>query len=335
MKMTHKKRIALALLIGTFFCSLSADGQPTPYKLVNPVLIRPFGDSITYGIGFTNDLSCPVYPIGQYICMPPGEKGGGYRGWMTLLSLTGDGIIFTTEGFQSGGSYVQQWLTNTQTHDGYPGWTNEQLLPVANYPSFSNITLLHAGTNDMWQVLSIPKPSDAQIEQIASSAGASLFTLINTLLKNNQRTYLFVAQIIKVSEAQSHYKSLYHESSDFNTVNKVIQKYNNYISNNWTTQLSPENQSRATLVDMQDILQPGSDYSPDGIHPSALGYMKMACTWIRAIKNMTPDPQKPCSGIASSEAEKQLIPSKEEIKQMAPPKDILEQLLKGKAGLKR
>ncbi|WP_010412943.1 GDSL-type esterase/lipase family protein [Leptospira inadai] len=287
------KRSRVKLVLVTIFCTLSIGAQPAPYKLVNPVLIRPFGDSITYGIGFTDDWKCPVYPIGQYLCMPPGQKGGGYRGWMTLLSISGDGIVFTTEGYQSGGSYVQQWLSNTQTHDGYPGWTIEQLTPIANYSSFADITLVHAGTNDMWQILTIKNPTDAQIDQIASTAGANLFTLIDILLKKNQKTHVFAAQIIKVAPPKEGY----------DTVNKVILKYNNYISNNWYNR-PPENRARMTLMDMHHTLQPGPDYSPDGVHPSTLGYMKMACSWIRAIKNMQPNQEDPCSGITTSDVEK-------------------------------
>ncbi|TQS47213.1 hydrolase, partial [Salmonella enterica subsp. enterica serovar Typhimurium] len=131
-----------------------------------------------------------------------------------------------------------------------------QLTPIASYSSFADITLVHAGTNDMWQVLNIKNPTDAQIDQIASAAGANLFTLIDTLLKKNLKTHVFVAQIIKVSPPKEGY----------NTVNKVIFKYNNYISNNWYNQ-PPENRARMTLVDMHHTLQPGPDYSPDGIHP--------------------------------------------------------------------
>ncbi|WP_232224638.1 GDSL-type esterase/lipase family protein [Leptospira fainei] len=322
-KMKVRQSLTKAFVLISLFYSTAAAAQPAPYKLVNPVLIRPFGDSITYGIGFTNDWKCPIIEIGQFVCMPPGQRGGGYRGWLTLLSLTmGDGIVFTTEGYQSGGSYVQQWFTNTQTHDGYPGWTIEQLTGIAVRPSFSDITLVHAGTNDMWQVLKIKNVTDAQIDQIAATTGANLFNLLNTLLKSNTRTHLFVAQIIKVSAPGPGAYSF-----DYETVNKVIFKYNNYIYNNWYNQ-PPESRARMTLVDMHHTLMPGPDYSVDGIHPSALGYMKLACTWIRAIKADQPKQEDPCSGITTGKAEKQLTPSKEELRQMTPSKEKLEQLLK-------
>ncbi|WP_208859548.1 GDSL-type esterase/lipase family protein [Leptospira saintgironsiae] len=304
---------------------LELTAQPAPYKLVNPVRIRPFGDSITYGVQFAAGFPfCPVPAIGQYICSPPIAIGGGYRGWMALFSFEGDGIIFTTEGYQAGGSNTSQWISNTQTHDGYPGWTNEKLMPIAGLPSFSDITLVHSGTNDMWQILKIQNPTDAQIDQVASSAGASLFQLLNQLLANNPKAYVFVAKIIQVSAPQAPYNSF-----DYNTVNKVIFKYNNYISNNWIN-VPPANRARMALVDMSQVLQQGPDYSGDGVHPSGLGYMKIACTWIQAIKGQQPNPQAPCSGITDLSAVQKMTPSKSEAKQMTLPKEQFQKLFQGK-----
>ncbi|MGJ4789292.1 GDSL-type esterase/lipase family protein [Leptospira koniambonensis] len=319
-----KKPFIWAFILISLFYNIVISAQPAPYKLTNPVLIRPFGDSITYGIGFTNDWQCPMYEIFQYVCMPPGTKGGGYRGWMTLLSLNGDGIVFTTEGYQSGGSYFQQWLTNTQTHDGYPGWTVEDLTPIAARASFANITLVHAGTNDMWPILKIQNPTDAQIDQLAATTGQNLFNMLQTLLNSNPKTYIFVAQIIKTAPPLVGYE----------TVNQVIFKYNNYIASNWIN-LPPASRARMTLVDMHSTLQPGQDYSNDGIHPSANGYLKIACSWIRAIKAQPANQESPCDGITTGKTEKQLTPSQEEIKQMTPSKEILQQLLKGKSGMKK
>ncbi|TGK41405.1 GDSL-type esterase/lipase family protein [Leptospira andrefontaineae] len=317
--MKIKKFFTWQFILICLFYSMTVGAQPAPYKLTNPVLIRPFGDSITYGIGFTDDWQCLMYTISQNICMPPGFKGGGYRGWMTLLSLNGDGIIFTTEGYQSGGSYFQQWLVNTQTHDGYPGWTVEDLTPIAGRVSFSNITLVHAGTNDMWPILKIQNPTDAQIEQLANTTGQNLFNMLNVLLTSNPKTYIFVAQIIKVAPPFAGYE----------TVNKVISKYNSYIANNWPN-LPPSSQARMTLVDMHNTLQPGADYFTDGIHPSANGHLKIACSWIRAIKAQPANQQNPCDGITTGKAVKQLTPSEEETKQMTPPKETLERILKRK-----
>ncbi|TGL60476.1 GDSL-type esterase/lipase family protein [Leptospira sarikeiensis] len=323
--MKFKKSCVYTFIGVLLLYSSTVGAQLAPYKLTNPVLIRPFGDSITYGVGFTIDGGCPIYEILQYICMPPGLKGGGYRGWMTLLSFPpqADGIVFTTEGYQSGGSYVQQWFVNTQTHDGYPGWTIERLTPVAGRPSFSDITLVHAGTNDMWQVLQIQNPTDAQMDQIAATTGQNLFNMLNILLNTNPKTYIFVAQIIKTSAPQPGSKPF-----DYNTVNKLIAKYNSYIVNNWIN-LPPSSRERMTLVDMHSTLQPVTDYFQDGIHPNASGYLKMACSWVRAIKAQPANQQDPCNGITNGTQVKKLTPTAEEIKQMTPSKKVLEQLFKG------
>ncbi|MFB5652349.1 GDSL-type esterase/lipase family protein [Leptospira wolffii] len=325
----NRKRNSLSLLLGILVAVLLSPATThaqAPYKLNGPVLIRPFGDSITYGVGFTIDANpnCLVAELNQYICMPPGTAGGGYRGWMTLYSFMQDGIQFTTEGYQSGGSYAAQWVVNTQTHDGYPGWTNELLLPKANYNSFSDITLVHSGTNDMWAIRLKPNPTDQDIDQVANSAGASLFALLNALLSNNKKAHFFVAQIIKVSNGSL--------TPDYQTINKVIFKYNNYIANNWFN-FPPESRARMTLVDMHHTLQ-ASDYSPDGIHPNMYGYRKMACTWIRAIRAMTPNQEDPCSGVLSGQEIKKMAPSKEELKLMNPSKETLELFLKKSSAVK-
>ncbi|WP_210411991.1 GDSL-type esterase/lipase family protein [Leptospira licerasiae] len=312
-----------ALLL--FLCNISLQAQTVPYNLNNPVRIRPFGDSITYGVQFAYGFPfCYVSAVNQFICSPPIAIGGGYRGWMAVFSFNNDGIVFSTEGYQAGGSNISQWESFTQMHDGYPGWTTADLIPIAGLPSFSDITLVHAGTNDMWPILKIANPTDAQIDQIASTAGANLFLLLNQLLVNNPKAYIFVAKIIQVSAPQASYFNF-----DYNTVNKVIFKYNNYISNNWIN-VPPANRARMALVDMSQLLQQGSDYSGDGVHPNASGYMKIACTWIRAIKGKQPNLQEPCAGVAEAKSIQKMTPSESETKQMTLPKEQFQKMLQGK-----
>ncbi|MBM9548757.1 hydrolase, partial [Leptospira sp. 201903074] len=188
-KTTQSIKFVLLAITLLFTFNFETQAKDKSIDLTKPVLIRPFGDSITYGFGFTDWGYCPVYSIGQFICMPPNQAVGGYRVWMTEFAITNKAFIFATEGYQSGGSNPQQWITNTQTHDGYPGWRNDQLIKIANYPSFADITLLHAGTNDLLQGKS---PNDAVID---------LFKVVNSILASNTKTQIFLAKIIRISPA--------------------------------------------------------------------------------------------------------------------------------------
>ena len=74
--------ISLDLVVGSFaFVFLIAPGDPAdaqvpPYRLTGPVLIRPFGDSTTFGVGFANPTFCPVYLTWQSFCTAPWALGG-------------------------------------------------------------------------------------------------------------------------------------------------------------------------------------------------------------------------------------------------------------------
>lgn len=300
------------MLITTLLFPLTFDTQAkdTSFDLTKPVLIRPFGDSITYGFGFTDWGFCPVYSIGQYICMPPNQAVGGYRVWMTEFALTNKAFTFATEGYQSGGSNTQQWITNTQTHDGYPGWRNDQLLTIANYPSFADITLVHAGTNDLIQGKS---PNNAIID---------LFKVVNALLSNNPKTQIFLAKIIRISPAAATVLP------NFDTLSGNIRNYNQLIDKYWIN-TPPSLRSRITLVDMHPILNLSQDYF-DYVHPSPLGYMKISCTWINAIKNQKTNPSDPCNGIETDNIKTKILPSAEDVKNMKPTNEDLEKVLNGK-----
>ncbi|PJZ84688.1 GDSL-type esterase/lipase family protein [Leptospira harrisiae] len=306
--LSSKLVIVLTALLFPF--TFETQAKDKSFDLSKPVLIRPFGDSITYGFGFTDWGFCPVYPIGQFICMPPNQAVGGYRVWMTEFAITNKALTFATEGYQSGGSNIQQWITNTQTHDGYPGWRNDQLLQIANYPSFADITLVHAGTNDLIQGKS---PNNAIID---------LFKVVNALLANNSRTQIFLAKIIRISPTAAT------KLPNYETLSKNIRDYNQLIDTYWINTI-PALRSRITLVDMHPILNLPEDYFDD-VHPSPLGYMKISCTWINAIKSQKTNPSDPCSGIETDNIKAKILPSEQDIKKMQPTDEELDKVLNGK-----
>lgn len=309
-KLTQSIKFIFLAITLLFAINVETQAKDTSVDLTKPVLIRPFGDSITYGFGFTDWGYCPVYSIEQFICMPPNQAVGGYRVWMTEFAITNKAFVFATEGYQSGGSNTQQWITNTQTHDGYPGWRNDQLIKIANYPSLADITLVHSGTNDIIQGKS---PNNAAID---------LFKVVNSLLTNNPRTQIFLAKIIRISPVAAT------QLPNYDTLSANIRDYNQLIDKFWINTV-PSLRARITLVDMHPILGLPQDYF-DYVHPSALGYMKISCTWINAIKNQNTNPSDPCNGIETENIKSKILPNEEDIKKMKPTNDELEKVLNGK-----
>lgn len=320
---------AALILLGSF----AAQAEPS-YNASGPVLIRPFGDSITYGFGYQGPAdathpergwACPVFGTQtpnlnfQFPanCQWPLAYGGGYRGWMTLYALQTGQFTFSTEGYQNSGSYWQQWLSASHSHDGYPGARTDQLMAAANLASTAEVTLLHAGTNDIAQCIlgqaTCPQPANARTpDQVATATFNSLVTLVTTLLAKNENTNIFVAQIIPFAAPASSNANL----------NLTVTKYNALIGSSLISKLPAASQSRVKIVNMGAILDPGVDYDQwdffnnkwirDGIHPGALGYWKMACVWVAAIQNR----QNVCPVGTQAEILKQI---EDQIKQMGPP----------------
>jgi lysophospholipase L1-like esterase len=276
------------------FCLFGAPLTAAPtFQPDETILLRPFGDSITYGVGFPGSWGfCPFYipPKGDpklkesWCTQPPvkspypvaGYYGGGYRGRMTAFAVETQKMKFRTEGYQNGASSLIQWNTGTQSHDGYPGYRTDELIPWSQTPSFSDATLVHAGTNDLLQSV---KPA---------IAFQNLVTITGNLLKANTKTHVFVAQIIKTAPPLANYAA----------INANIKTYNDRIASDLLTRLKQDVSipgdvaQRVTIVDMSGILDPKTDYWVGGIHPNGFGYSKMACKWQQAIYSIP----LPCPG---------------------------------------
>jgi len=316
--------LAVSFFVFLIVLGAPADAQVPPYRLTGPVLIRPFGDSITFGVGFANPTFCPVYQTWQSFCTAPWALGGGYRGWMTVLATSTGQIAFATEGHQSGGSNLQQWILGTQTHDGYPGFRTDELVPAASWLSFSDITLVHAGTNDIAQ------------GKTADQAVTGLYNVLNALLAQNKKTHLFVAKIIQFVPPASDCPPVNGvPCPNFALLNSVVQQYNSKICTGWIN-LPPDLRQRVTIVNMHGVLQTSDEYIFDGVHPNWKGYRKMACAWVRAIKNMNPSPidscvpdppdlPDPCQGLFSSEMDKSFTPTESDL----PSPEFLERIRSG------
>ena len=309
------KRLLTTTLILSFLLVIPQHVNSEETDPDKPILIRPFGDSITYGFGFTDYKYCPTYPGSGPWCTPPSVYGGGYRGWLTFITLASlatkeePPFIFMTEGHQSGGSSLQQWQTATQAHDGYPGFRTDQLITASTYPSFSDVTLVHAGTNDIAQ------------KRTVDSAATNLFTILDNLLANNSRTHVYVAQIIPFAKPVAGCKLYGKPCFDYTIYNDSVTKYNSQIAVKYDS-LDAAKKARITVVNMQNLLNgksgnsPNEDYFAYGVHPNMMGYMKIACTWIKAIKGATNPSSNPCEGIGPKMPPMPPMPSPAEMDQM-------------------
>jgi len=336
------------VIVFCFLFAIAAAPRCAPSDLAaetggsEPLLIRPFGDSITFGIGFVDWSVCRGDNHWGNICMPPPAWGGGYRGWMTYFALRNQDIGFLTEGYQSAGSNLQQWETNTQAHDGYPGFSNSQLTNIPGQFSFATATLVHAGTNDILQgAQKMAQDPSLLPDPIAHAAQQDFYALLQNLAARNPTTHFYVAEIIPIAPPYPH----------ANQASQILDKYNRLLKSE-CIYLPPEIRKRITFVDMQHILDPAHDYDNpagppkwSGIHPNWSGYAKMACTWIKAIKGElqpgNPDSLCPgtseqnpgpgqinaiCSGIATDETLRSALPSREELQSGAPQEDLMQRI---------
>lgn len=255
-----------------------------------PIVIRPFGDSITYGLGFADGTYCPVYANGQQPCPdPPVNWGGGYRGWMAYILKNSRNIVYTTEGQQSGGSNQFQYATATQRHDGYPGATTIDLISKSKMASSADVTLVHAGTNDIFWRVVLLRNCGWPVNPIADS----LFVSVRNILAANAKTKVYVAKIVKFAAGTMVLPSV------VDSINIKVDQYNQQIVRKWN-ELPTQMKERVSIVDMSSVLSSTTDYISDGVHPSREGYLKMACAWIRAINGMPLDTADQCACITTN-----------------------------------
>lgn len=284
---------ALALVSFFMIQSMSAQSQSTSGLQI----IRPLGDSITFG--YSSDFSATAQNCynAQVWCLYPNVKyggnfGGGYRGVLTWLAIDEKNRIlkpFTTVGFQSGGSSIQQWATNSQLHDGYPGARTDQLVPYSMLfmPPFPEtpVTFIHLGTNDI-----IQGHLDDKLDQetIVNAAITNLSTIVKNVV-NNTQSKVYLAKIIKFSVSKFCPGQTTSKCADFSLANPIVEAYNERIAKEFS------GNKNVVIVEMDNILE-ANDYSPDGIHPALSGYFKMACKWAESA-NMFLD-NKSCGDVS-------------------------------------
>lgn len=189
-----------------------------------------------------------IMPLGDSITQ--GGSIGGYRLDLgTKLRAAGRSIDFVGSMTDGPGTMPDR------NHEGHPGWTIAQIdANVANWlRTYTPRTiLLHIGTNDMYG-------SDP------AGAPQRLSTLLDRITMQAPNADLFVATIIPIRFADQTVRN-------FNAAIKPIVRAKAAAG------------KRVHLVDMYPSV-PITDL-PDGIHPNAIGYSKMATTWYNALRSV-------------------------------------------------
>jgi lysophospholipase L1-like esterase len=193
-----------------------------------------------------------VMPLGDSITEGVGMTGGGgYRvGLWQRLAQNGYTTDFVGSGFNGPGSL------GDHDHEGHSGWRIDQIdANVVNWVRTyqPRTVLLHIGTNDITQ------------NRDLANAPARLASVVDKITSTSPQTDVFVATLIPVSFADAQ-----------------VRAYNSAIPGLV--------QSRATagkkvhLVDMYRAVSTAD--LPDGVHPNAAGYDKMAAAWFAALRSV-------------------------------------------------
>jgi lysophospholipase L1-like esterase len=204
----------------------------------------------------------PIMPLGDSITQ--GGSIGGYR--LDLgAKLRADGHSIDFVGSLADGPASMP----DRNHEGHPGWTIAQIDgSVTGWLNtyHPHTILLHIGTNDMYG-------SDP------AGAPRRLSALVDRITNLAPDTELFVATIIPIRFADP-----------------AVRTFNAAIAPDMRAKAAAG--KRVHLVDMYPSVAIAD--LPDGIHPNAAGYSKMATTWYNALKavpgSIGGDPQPPTGG---------------------------------------
>lgn len=219
--------------------------QPIPNPQPSP---NPKSETRKYRILPLGDSI--TYGIGSSAC-----REGGCDGYRTPLQqiLTSENIPFDFVGSVSSGP---AWLTD-KDNEGHPSWRidqiQSQIVPWLQQ-ALPDVVLLHIGTNDIVQNYDMP------------NAGARLGQLIDTINSNCPNAYIFVALVIPIQNSPDGW-------------DLAIRSYNAQVE----AQVSPRTAQgrKIFLVNMYSHFDQSasSTYYDDSVHPSDVGYAKMAEVW--------------------------------------------------------
>jgi len=214
--------------------TFTVGGGFSPCPTSGDCKILPLGDSITDGFnvagGYRINLFSTAHAANQHIT---------YVGSLQNGPTTVDGVSFP------------------RNNEGHSGWTISQVSALVPSPALNtmpNIVLVHIGTNDMYNGVSV-----------APGAAQRLDSLVGSLVTNAPNALIVVAKITPLSDSGRE---------------QIVQAYNSDIPAYINARIAKG--QHVVLVDMSANF-PTSDLA-DGTHPTANGYARMAAVWYAAIK---------------------------------------------------
>jgi len=141
--------------------SMPADDAFSPCPMGEPCKILPFGDSITFGIGYA----------------------GGYRVEL-FRTAHAAGKQITFLGSLSNGPAMVDGVTFPKQNEGHSGWTIDQMLPLIPMPALNggppHIILVMIGTNDIARrqdLANAPKRLGALLDKLITAAPDALIVV--------------------------------------------------------------------------------------------------------------------------------------------------------------
>ena len=244
----------------------------SPLKVLSGVLVavlltaQPASAAPTTG-GAAVPLAAPVrvMPLGDSITQ--GGSSGGYRLDLgAKLRSAGRDVDFVGSAVDGPSSMPDR------DHEGHPGWTIAQVdANVVNWlrTHAPRTVLLHIGTNDMYgsDPAGAPRRLSALVDKITAQAPSA---------------DVFVSTIIPIRFADA-----------------TVRGYNAAIVPLLRAKAAAG--KRVHVVDAYPAV-PVSDL-PDGIHPDAAGYAKMAAVWYDALRSVPgsigdqPQPGGTCTAV--------------------------------------
>jgi lysophospholipase L1-like esterase len=194
-----------------------------------------------------------IMPLGDSITQ--GDSNGGYRQKL-YLDLTDAGFSIDFVGSLSSPSSPNPSFDTD--HEGHSGWHANQIEDnvyqwLVNNPT--DIVLLHIGTNDI-----------TYGDQNVSEVEGILDEIDRYEINYNQSVTVLLARIIL--------------RTDNLVLNETTKDFNNAVVVMAQTRIA--NGDDIIIVDMENALTYPDDMN-DGEHPNAVGYEKMADTWLGAL----------------------------------------------------
>jgi hypothetical protein len=200
----------------------------------------------------TNGDACKILPIGDSITFGI-QFAGSYRVELFRQAVTAQQHI-TFVGSQMNGPDMVAGMTFPKNHEGYSGWTIDQiagLIPTPALQSMPAIILLMAGTNDIYgsDPANAPKRLGTLLDKITSMAPDAL---------------LVVAQLTPLPNFTS-----------------AVMTFNQALPALVSARVTAG--KHIMLVDMS-----GTMISSDSVHPNEAGYTHMGQVWYTAIGPLLP-----------------------------------------------